>query len=207
MGSHPIWQGASGAITVQWPNRSQPAELRPGLLRAIAATPGVAPYFDLSFQHASPALLRRMRRFGGGEEFLDLIAQVRVAAPGAGIRCNVIVGFPGETEAEFTELVDFLTRARLDVIGVFGYSDEDGKAGGDQYKIKVLTRHYGELIASLNQEVYKFKQDQKLNRTTRRRKDTRSLDLWRTQYRSSFVFASLRLRDFAPLRHLFPFIH
>lgn len=104
----------------------QPAELRPGLLRAIAATPGVAPYFDLSFQHASPALLRRMRRFGGGEEFLDLIAQVRVAAPGAGIRCNVIVGFPGETEADFAELVDFLTRARLDVIGVFGYSDEDG---------------------------------------------------------------------------------
>ena len=104
----------------------QPAELRPGLLRAIATTPGVAPYYDLSFQHAAPALLRRMRRFGGTDDFLALVEQVRALAPTAGIRSNVIVGFPGETEDDVAELVRFLQSARLDVVGVFGYSDEDG---------------------------------------------------------------------------------
>ncbi|MFC5379838.1 30S ribosomal protein S12 methylthiotransferase RimO [Aquipuribacter nitratireducens] len=107
----------------------QPAELRPGLLRAIATTPGVAPYFDLSFQHAAPGLLRRMRRFGGSEHFLALLDRVRAHAPTAGARSNVIVGFPGETEADVEELVAFLGAARLDAVGVFGYSDEDGTEG------------------------------------------------------------------------------
>ncbi len=104
----------------------QPAETRPGLLHAIAGTDGVADYFDMSFQHASPTVLRRMRRFGGTESFLALIDQIRSLAPDAGIRSNVIVGFPGETEDELAELEHFLTEARLDVAGVFGYSDEDG---------------------------------------------------------------------------------
>src|SRR4051794_18453451 len=104
----------------------QPAEMRPTLISAMTATPGVVPYFDLSFQHASGPLLRRMRRFGDSERFLELIAQVRAAAPTAGIRSNVIVGFPGETEEDVDILCDFLSRAGLDAIGVFGYSDEDG---------------------------------------------------------------------------------
>ncbi len=104
----------------------QPAEVRPTLLDAIAETPGVAAYFDVSFQHASESLLRRMRRFGGTDRFIDLIEAIRLRAPSAGIRSNVIVGFPGETEADFAELVSFLEQARLDVVGVFGYSDEDG---------------------------------------------------------------------------------
>jgi ribosomal protein S12 methylthiotransferase len=104
----------------------QPAELRPDLLESIATTPGVAPYFDLSFQHASAAVLRRMRRFGSREDFLGLCARIRALAPEAGIRSNVIVGFPGETEDDLAELEAFLTEARLDAVGVFGYSDEDG---------------------------------------------------------------------------------
>lgn len=104
----------------------QPAEVRPGLLEAIAAEPAVASYFDLSFQHASPSVLRRMRRFGSRSDFLDLIERIRGLAPAAGIRSNVIVGFPGETDEEFAELVTFLEQARLDAVGVFGYSDEDG---------------------------------------------------------------------------------
>ena len=104
----------------------QPAEVRPGLIEVIANTPVVAPYFDLSFQHASSSLLRRMRRFGGSQDFLALIDQIRALNPEAGIRSNVIVGFPGETQAEFDELADFLTMARLDAIGIFGYSDEEG---------------------------------------------------------------------------------
>jgi ribosomal protein S12 methylthiotransferase RimO len=104
----------------------QPAEVRPALLEAMASVPGVVPWYDLSFQHASAPLLRRMRRFGGTESFLDLIGRVRDRQPLAGVRSNVIVGFPGETEAELEELERFLTEARLDVVGVFGYSDEDG---------------------------------------------------------------------------------
>ncbi len=104
----------------------QPAEMRPGLIEAMTTTPGVLPYFDLSFQHASGPVLRRMRRFGDTERFLELVAAVRAAAPTAGIRSNVIVGFPGETEDDVAELERFLVEARLDVVGVFGYSDEDG---------------------------------------------------------------------------------
>ncbi|UJW31828.1 30S ribosomal protein S12 methylthiotransferase RimO [Saccharothrix sp. AJ9571] len=104
----------------------QPAETRPGLVQAIATTPGVATYFDLSFQHSSETVLRRMRRFGSTDSFLALVEQIREYAPDAGIRTNVIVGFPGETEADVAELERFLIGARMDAVGVFGYSDEDG---------------------------------------------------------------------------------
>jgi ribosomal protein S12 methylthiotransferase len=104
----------------------QPAEMRPGLITAIASTPGVAPYFDLSFQHASGPVLRAMRRFGDRVRFLDLLDQIRHLAPQAGARSNFIVGFPGETEEDLRELELFLNSARLDAIGIFGYSDEDG---------------------------------------------------------------------------------
>ena len=107
-------------------NYLQPAEMRPGLVDVIAGTPGVAPYFDLSFQHASPRVLRRMRRFGGTDDFLGLIEAIRARDPQAGIRTNVIVGFPGETEEDLDELAAFLEAARLDAVGVFGYSDEEG---------------------------------------------------------------------------------
>ena len=103
----------------------QPAEVRPTLLQAMTSVEKVVPYFDLSFQHASGEILRKMRRFGDGEKFLHLIKQIRVLNPEAGIRSNFIVGFPGETDKEFMELVEFLSEAGLDAIGVFGYSDED----------------------------------------------------------------------------------
>ncbi len=104
----------------------QPAEVRPGLIDVLTSTPGVVPYFDLSFQHASGPVLRRMRRFGDRARFTDLVDRVRDACPEAGIRSNFIVGFPGETTADLRELELFLSSARLDAIGIFGYSDEDG---------------------------------------------------------------------------------
>jgi ribosomal protein S12 methylthiotransferase len=118
--------GAIPGIVRTRVNYLQPAEIRPGLERVIATTPGVAPYFDMSFQHASPSVLRRMRRFGGSEDFLGLLERIRRYNPSAGVRTNVIVGFPGETEDDFEILLDFLRQARLDAIGVFGYSDEEG---------------------------------------------------------------------------------
>jgi ribosomal protein S12 methylthiotransferase len=104
----------------------QPAEVRPGLIEVMTSTAGVAPYFDLSFQHASGPVLRAMRRFGDRERFSGLVEQIRRLAPNAGIRSNFIVGFPGETEADVAELERFLEEARLDAIGIFGYSDEEG---------------------------------------------------------------------------------
>ncbi|MFB9234402.1 30S ribosomal protein S12 methylthiotransferase RimO [Plantactinospora siamensis] len=127
----------------------QPAETRPGLVEAIAGTPGVAPYFDLSFQHSSEPVLRRMRRFGSTERFLELLGTARRLAPEAGARSNFIVGFPGETRRDVDELVRFLTEARLDAIGVFDYSDEDGtEAAGLPGKVPAATvrRRYDRLI-------------------------------------------------------------
>ena len=103
----------------------QPAEVRPSLLQAMVSVEKVVPYFDLSFQHANADLLRSMRRFGDGEKFLQLISQIRALNPQAGIRSNFIVGFPGESDQQFMELVEFLANVQLDAIGVFGYSDED----------------------------------------------------------------------------------
>jgi ribosomal protein S12 methylthiotransferase RimO len=136
----------------------QPAEIRPGLLEAIATTPGVASYFDLSFQHASNTILRRMRRFGDPESFLGLLDQVRSLAPEAGIRSNVIVGFPGETEQDLDTLCDFLIAARLDVVGVFGYSDEDGTEAAtyddklDTDEVRVRTARVADLVEELTSQ-------------------------------------------------------
>ncbi len=133
----------------------QPAELRPGLIDVLTGTPGVAPYFDLSFQHASGPVLRRMRRFGDSERFLELLERIRARSPEAGARSNFIVGFPGESEADLAELADFLEQARLDVIGVFGYSDEDGtEAAGfdgklDEREVRARTEHVTALAEQL----------------------------------------------------------
>jgi ribosomal protein S12 methylthiotransferase RimO len=104
----------------------QPAEMRPGLIDVLTSTPKVAPYFDLSFQHSAPGVLRAMRRFGDTDRFLELLDTIRSKAPEAGVRSNFIVGFPGESESDLAELERFLNGARLDAIGVFGYSDEEG---------------------------------------------------------------------------------
>lgn len=133
----------------------QPAEMRPGLVAAIAGSPAVADYFDLSFQHASPRVLRRMRRFGGTEDFLELIESIRSVAPEAGIRSNVIVGFPGETDEDVDELAVFLEAARLDAVGVFGYSDEDGTEAAklpdkvDEHEIERRRARIADLVEEL----------------------------------------------------------
>jgi ribosomal protein S12 methylthiotransferase RimO len=128
----------------------QPAEVRPGLVEVMTSTPGVAPYFDLSFQHASGPVLRAMRRFGDRERFTGLVGQIRALAPEAGVRSNFIVGFPGETEDDVAELQQFLTDARLDAIGVFGYSDEDGTEAASlpgQLPAEEIAARVGDLAA------------------------------------------------------------
>jgi MiaB/RimO family radical SAM methylthiotransferase len=136
----------------------QPAEVRPSLLQAMVETENVAPYFDLSFQHTSASVLRRMRRFGDSEKFLHLINQIRALSPEAGIRSNFIVGFPGESEEDFNELANFIAAAKLDAIGVFGYSDEDNTEALDlsekvdedliKERVEALSRLADEMVSA-----------------------------------------------------------
>jgi ribosomal protein S12 methylthiotransferase len=136
----------------------QPAELRPTLVATMAGIGAVASYFDLSFQHASAGVLRRMRRFGDGDQFLELLGRIRSASPTAGVRSNFIVGFPGETERDLQTLCEFLTGAGLDAIGVFGYSDEDGtEAAGltdhhDQDEVRARVEEVSRLAEELTSQ-------------------------------------------------------
>jgi ribosomal protein S12 methylthiotransferase len=101
-----------------------PSDLSDDLIDAICDT-GV-PYFDLSLQHVSKPLLRRMRRWGDGDRFLRRIADIREREPDAAFRSNFIVGYPGETEADHDELLRFVEEAELDWCGFFSYSPEEG---------------------------------------------------------------------------------
>ncbi|WP_328332077.1 MULTISPECIES: 30S ribosomal protein S12 methylthiotransferase RimO [unclassified Streptomyces] len=145
----------------------QPAEMRPGLIDVLTSTPKVAPYFDLSFQHSAPGVLRAMRRFGDTDRFLELLGTIRGKAPQAGARSNFIVGFPGETESDLAELERFLTGARLDAIGVFGYSDEDGtEAVGYENKLdaEVIAERL-EHISRLAEELTAQRAEERLGET------------------------------------------
>jgi ribosomal protein S12 methylthiotransferase len=103
-----------------------PKEVRSDLIDEMAGNPVIAPYFDLSLQHASGRLLRSMGRPGDGLRHLELIERIREAAPSAAMRSSFIVGFPGETEEDVDELYSFLDEAGLDWAGFFPYSPEEG---------------------------------------------------------------------------------
>ena len=106
-----------------------PSEMTDELVELIATGP--VPYFDLSLQHVSAPLVRRMRRWGDGERFLARIDAIRTLRPDAAFRSNFIVGYPGETEADHDQLLDFVESARLDWCGFFAYSAEDGTYAAD----------------------------------------------------------------------------
>src|SRR5208283_332293 len=108
-------------IHYAYPNR-----LTDGLLHAMAETPACARYLDMPLQHADPGILRTMARGGGRGGFLKLLAKVRRMVPGVFIRSNFIVGFPGEDEAAFAQLLGFVEEARFQHVGVFTYSPEEG---------------------------------------------------------------------------------
>ncbi|HXK61907.1 MAG TPA: 30S ribosomal protein S12 methylthiotransferase RimO [Acidobacteriota bacterium] len=102
-----------------------PNNIYPELLRAVAETPNACKYVDLPLQHASSRILKKMKRGGNRLSLLKLLERIRNAIPGVAIRTTMIVGFPGETEADFEELVDFVKAAQFDRLGVFAYSDEE----------------------------------------------------------------------------------
>ena len=106
-----------------------PSTLDDLLVEAVLAT-GV-PYFDLSLQHVSRPLLKRMRRWGEGERFLDRIRSIRAAEPQAAFRSSFIVGYPGETEGDHDQLLAWIQEARLDWVGFFPFSNEAGTYAAD----------------------------------------------------------------------------
>ena len=100
----------------------------------IGSNKVVANYLDIPLQHADPVVLKRMGRVGSGEDYLDLIEKLRDSVPGITIRSTFIAGFPGETEEQFEHLEEFLKKAKLDRVGCFAYSEEEGTPAGRMKK-------------------------------------------------------------------------
>ena len=121
-----------------------PSEVHDPLVQTMLELPTVVPYFDLSLQHASAPLLRRMKRWGIGDRFRAIIDDIRAREPNAVFRSSFIVGFPGETESDHDELLNFLVGVRLDWAGFFPFSKEDGTAaamlGGVVDEVVMLER-------------------------------------------------------------------
>ena len=103
-----------------------PGHVSPRLIEVMAGDPRVCHYLDLPLQHAHPDVLRRMKRPANLDRTRQLVADLRAAMPDVALRTSLIVGYPGETEAEFQALLDFLAEIRFDRVGVFAYSAEDG---------------------------------------------------------------------------------
>ena len=108
-----------------------PNKVTTRLLETVAAHDNIARYLDVPLQHASATVLKRMKRGGSGAIFLRMLEKARAIVPGIAIRTSFIVGFPGETDAEFAELEAFIREAKIDWLGVFSYSDEEGAAAFD----------------------------------------------------------------------------
>jgi ribosomal protein S12 methylthiotransferase len=181
------------------------------LLDTIARHDNICKYLDMPLQHASGAVLKRMRRGGNADIFLKTIERVRSTVAGVAIRSTFITGFPGETEAEFAELSDFVRAAQLDWLGAFSYSDEEG-SGAFDLGGKVPARTIETRRRSL------MRQQQAISRKSRARQVGRIFDLlvegpseetpllWegRTEHQAPEIDGKVYINDFGPFEHLNP---
>ncbi len=119
---------ALGAVDVPWirMHYAYPTGLTSGVIQAIQSTPNVLPYLDLPLQHSHPEVLRSMNRPWQGQVNDRIIDRIKTAIPGAVLRTTFIVGFPGETDAHFAHLQEFVERHEFDHVGVFTFSPEEG---------------------------------------------------------------------------------
>ena len=188
-----------------------PNKVTTRLLQAIARHDNVAKYLDLPLQHASSSVLRRMKRGGTADRFLQILAKAREIIPGIAFRTSFIVGFPGETESDFAELLAFVEAAKIDWLGVFTYSDEEGAAAFD----------LGEKVPARTKESRRRKLmrlQQKLSRKARRQWVGRTVDvlvegesdetelLWkgRTLMHAPEIDGVVLINDFGPHEALVP---
>jgi ribosomal protein S12 methylthiotransferase len=147
-----------------------PNKITPRLLQTIARHDTIANYLDVPLQHASANVLRRMKRGGTADRFLQIIANARKTIPNLVLRTSFIVGFPGETEQDFEELCAFVEAAKIDWLGVFSYSDEEG-AGAFSLDEKVPKR----TIESRRRKLMKLQQ--KISKRARKQWIGRELDI------------------------------
>jgi ribosomal protein S12 methylthiotransferase len=147
-----------------------PNKITTRLLDSIAKHDTIAKYLDVPLQHASADVLRRMKRGGTSDRFLEIIAKARKTVPGLVLRTSFIVGFPGETEQDFEELCAFITAAKIDWLGVFSYSDEEG-AGAFDLDQKVPKR----TIESRRRKLMKLQQ--RISKKARKQWIGRELDI------------------------------
>ena len=138
-----------------------PNKITGKLLETIARHEKICSYVDVPLQHASASVLKRMKRGAGSEIFLKSIEKMRRTIPNLTLRTSFIVGFPGETEADFAELCEFVKAAQFDWLGVFSYSDEDGSAAyhlGDKVPSREIERRRKKLMQIQRQISKKNKQ-------------------------------------------------
>jgi ribosomal protein S12 methylthiotransferase len=124
---------------------SYPNSLRQSFLNAMSQQEKICRYIDMPLQHASGPVLARMKRGGNSDVYKKMIDNIRRTVPGVAIRTTFIVGFPGESDADFQELMDFVRQSEFDRVGVFLYSDEESTSGSKlepkvPYRIKVQRR-------------------------------------------------------------------
>jgi ribosomal protein S12 methylthiotransferase len=181
------------------------------LLETIAKHDNICKYLDMPLQHASSAVLKSMRRGGSADIFLKTIERVRSTVPGVAIRSTFITGFPGESEADFAVLGDFVRAAQLDWLGVFSYSDEEG-SGAFQLGDKVPARTIEGRRRSL------MRLQQSISRKSRARLVGRRFDLlvegpseetpllWegRTEHQAPEIDGKVYINDFGPFEQLNP---
>jgi ribosomal protein S12 methylthiotransferase len=181
------------------------------LLQTIAKHDNICKYLDVPLQHAAAPVLKTMKRGGGAEIFLKTIAKVRAAVPGIALRTSFIVGFPGETDADFEALCDFVAEAKFDWLGVFSYSDEEGSRAFD-----LATKVPKRVIEQRRRALMKLQKG--LSRQAKRAQVGSTFDvlvegesaetplLWegRTQFHAPEIDGTVYLNDFGPFDELTP---
>ncbi len=183
------------------------------LLETMARHETIAKYLDVPLQHASASVLKRMKRGGNGGIFLDLIAKARRIVPGIAIRTSFIVGFPGETEADFEELCAFVKAARIDWLGVFTYSDEEGAKAfelADELKVPARTiQARRRKLMRIQQKVSASAKSQWIGRTfdvlvEGESEETELLWEGRTSLHAPEIDGKVLINDFGPHETLVP---
>ena len=144
-----------------YPNRVTEA-----LIEAVAETPKVAKYFDIPLQHASRKVLKEMKRGSSGKHFLKMLQKIRSTIPDAALRTSLIVGFPGETEEDFQDLLDFVKEAEFDHLGVFLYSNEEtcGSYSHPQQVPAALARRRQKKLMTAQRRISRRKMREKVGR-------------------------------------------
>jgi ribosomal protein S12 methylthiotransferase len=186
-----------------------PNKITGKMLETIAKHDNICKYLDVPLQHASGPVLKRMKRGANADIFLKTIGKVRTAVPGIALRTSFIVGFPGETEADFEVLCDFVQQAKFDWLGVFGYSDEDGSRAfglGEKIPARTIERRKRELM-KLQQRISRKAKADWVGREIEVLIEGESQEtplLWegRSQFHAPEIDGTVYINDFGPYESL-----